>query len=400
MRALKHLPVSGWPQADRDVFTSAYEPGDVFDETAGPGSHLSEGSRTMIRCTYRRWLGFLKAKYPDDFSISPAERITPERVRVFIEGLSVNSRPSTVAIAAARLYDAARLIAPAVDWSWLRSFKSRLASRARPMDRFDRLVPPVQTLDFGIALMDAALTLPVSDGKQREIQYRDGLLLALLSIWVLRRRSIAALTVSRHLEFDDEGVNILLYPSDTKVERAESFRVPDQLVSYLMHYLKEIRPILVGSSAHDGLWASYRGAPLSAGRIYNMVRGRIIAKFGKAMGLHDFRRAAATYLAMDAPEKIGLIPGILQHASPDVGDQHYNLSRSVQAGRRFTAHLANARKRLRPLATQSGIRRADTLARPRRRIEIKMQIDAPARDDALRSSGTIKRRNRGEPSCA
>ena len=27
------------------------------------------------------------------------------------------------------------------------------------------------------------------------------------------------------------------------------------------------------------------------------------------MGLHDFRRAAATFLAMDAPEKIGLIPG-------------------------------------------------------------------------------------------
>ena len=36
------------------------------------------------------------------------------------------------------------------------------------------------------------------------------------------------------------------------------------------------------------------------------------------MCLHDFRRAAATFLAMDAPEKIGLIPGVLQHASPDV----------------------------------------------------------------------------------
>ena len=55
------------------------------------------------------------------------------------------------------------------------------------------------------------------------------------------------------------------------------------------------------------------------------------------------------------------------------GDQHYNLSRSVQAGRRFAAHLANARNRLRPLATQSGIMRAETVTR-RRRIEIKMQL--------------------------
>jgi hypothetical protein len=52
---------------------------------------------------------------------------------------------------------------------------------------------------------------------------------------------------------------------------------------------------------------------------------------------------------MDAPEKIGLIPGILQHVSPEVSEQHYNLARSVQAGRRFAAHLANERKRLRSL---------------------------------------------------
>ena len=153
-------------------------------------------------------------------------------MRAFIEDLSAKIRPSSVAIAAARLYDAARLIAPTTDWSWLRSIKSRLACRARPMDRFDRLVPPVQTLNFGIELMDTALMLPISDSKQREIQYRDGLFLALRSLWPVRRRSIAALTVSRHLEFDDAGMNILLHPSDTKAKRAESFRVPEQLLPY------------------------------------------------------------------------------------------------------------------------------------------------------------------------
>ena len=128
--------------------------------------------------------------------------------------------------------------------------------------------------------------------------------------------------------------------------------MPEQLLPYLTRYLKEIRPVLLGRSCHDGFWASYQGRPLGAGRLYDIVRARILAKFGKDMCLHDFRRAAATFLAMDAPEKIGLIPGVLQHASPDVG-QHYNLSRSVQAGRRFAAHLSNARNRLRPLATRN-----------------------------------------------
>jgi integrase/recombinase XerD len=195
MRTLKHLPVNEWPEADREAFRAAYEPGDVFDETAGPGAHLAERTRAWIRFTYRRWLGFLKANYPDDFSMPPAARITPERVRAFIDHLGTEIKPTSVAMTADRLCTAARLIAPTTDWAWLRSIKSRLASRARPEDRFDRLVPPLQTLNFGFELMDAALTLPIDDGKQRESQYRDGLLLALLSLWPIRRRSIAALTV-------------------------------------------------------------------------------------------------------------------------------------------------------------------------------------------------------------
>ena len=43
MRTLKHLPLEQWPEADREVFRAAYEPGDVFDETAGAGAHLVRG---------------------------------------------------------------------------------------------------------------------------------------------------------------------------------------------------------------------------------------------------------------------------------------------------------------------------------------------------------------------
>jgi integrase len=198
--------------------------------------------------------------------------------------------------------------------------------------------------------MDAALRLPINGRKQREIQYRDGLMLTLLSLWPIRRRSIAALTLSRNLEFDDAGMNILLHPSDTKAGRAESHRIPEELLPYLMRYLNEMRPILLRGSMHDGFWASFGGRPLIAGQLYNIVRARITAGFGKAMGLHDFRRAASTFLAIDAPEKIGLIPGVLQHASPMVSERHYNLAHSMQAGQRFAAHLAHVRNKLRPLS--------------------------------------------------
>jgi hypothetical protein len=352
-RPKKHLPVDEWPAADREAFEAAYAPGDLFDGTAGPGAHLAEGTRRMIRTSYGRWLGFLKANHPEELFLPPADRITLERLRDFIDYLSAETRASSVALVANDIYRAAHLIAPTTDWAWLKSLKSRLLSRAQPEDRFGRLVPPWRTLDFGIELMDQALKLPVTGHKRREIQYRDGLLLALLSLWLIRRRSNAALTVSRHVEFDDSGMNILLYPSDTKAKRTESFRVPEQILPYLRRYLEEIRPRLLGRRQHDGLWASYQGRPLSGGRLYDIARARVFHRFGKLMGLHDFRRAAATFVAMDAPEKIGLIPGMLQHASPHVSEQHYNLARSVQAGQRFAAHLSEARARLRSVLPSS-----------------------------------------------
>jgi hypothetical protein len=349
MRKLKHLPLDQWPVADIEAFASAFAPGDIFDETAGPGAHLAEGTRRMIRTAYRRWLGFLKEHCSGDLLQAPADRIRPDRVRAFIDHLGAEVGSTTVAINIDNLCYAARLIAPERDWRWLASLKARLAARARPEDRFDRLVPPWQTFDFGIELMDEAIELPITGHKQREIQYRDGLLLAILSLWLLRRRSLAAPTVSRHLDVNANGVTMVLFPEDTKAKRAESFWLPEEVVPYFMCYLKAIRPRLVGPNEHDGLWVSYRGCPLSPGRIYDIVRARTMKRFGKAMSLHDFRRAGATFIAMEAPDKVGLIPGALQHASPDVGERHYNLARSAKASRRLAVHVARTRDRLRPI---------------------------------------------------
>jgi hypothetical protein len=353
MRKLKHLPLDQWPAADIEAFAGAFAPGDIFDDTAGPGAHLMEGTRRMIRTAYRRWLGYLQEHYPDDLRQAPANRINPDRVRSFIDHLSAEVRSTTVAIVIDNLCYAARLLAPERDWRWLASLKAHLAARAKPEDRFDRLVPPWRTFDYGIELMDEAITLPITGHKQREIQYRDGLLLAILSLWLLRRRSLAAPTVSRHLDVNANGVTMVLFPEDTKAKRAESFWLPEEVVPYFMHYLKVIRPRLVGPNEPDGLWVSYRGCSLSPGRIYDIVRARTKKKFGKAMSLHDFRRAGATFIAIDAPEMIGLIPGALQHASPGVGERHYNLAGSVAASRRFAAHVARTRDRLRPISRRT-----------------------------------------------
>ena len=65
------------------------------------------------------------------------------------------------------------------------------------------------------------------------------------------------------------------------------------------------------------------------------------------MGLHDIRRAAATHIAMDMPEKVGLIPGVLQQAGPEVGEQHYNLANAMKASARYADTMSNLKTDLR-----------------------------------------------------
>lgn len=346
---LKHLPEEQWPLADRLAFEAAFRPGDLFDEAAGAGAHLAAGSRKSILNGYRRWLGFLSMRHPDDLHRPPADRLTRDRVRDYLGDLSKTMRPSSVATTLQCLYYGARLLAPGQDWRWLSDVRGSLFAKAQSRNRFERLVPPTQTLDYGIEVMDAALTLPARGAKTRELQYRDGLLIALVSLWPIRRRSLAALTVTHHVEIVGDEINFLLHAEDTKADRPESFAAPRPLVPYLKTWLREIRPRLIGRRAHDGFWASYRSERLTGGRLYDIARARLRTRFGKDMSLHDFRRAAATYLAMDAPEQVGLIPGLLQHASTEVGEKHYNLANAISASQRFARQRAATKKRLKPL---------------------------------------------------
>lgn len=343
----KHLRPEKWPEADRNAFAAAFMPGDIFDSDGGAGNHLAAGTRRFIETGCRRWLGYLQDHDPEAMKLAPAERITQKRVMDFVIHLRSQMRVSSVCTYLSALAMAAQLIAPDKDWLWLKRLKSRLALQSEPQDRFARLVPPPATLDLGFRLMDEPDASQDIGRQLGEIRYRDGLILAMLSVWPIRRRSLASLTISSHIRRHEDTITIQLNETDVKSKRPQVFKMPDLLAPYMVRYLDDIRPKLLKVSASDALWISQRARPLSPGRMYDAIRGRVLQGFSRDMGLHDFRRAAATYIAMEFPEKAGLIPGVLQHASPEIGQQRYNLARSTEASRRFTAIISERRSTLR-----------------------------------------------------
>lgn len=341
----KHLRIEDWPKADRQAFEGAFMPGDIFDDQCPPGAHLSAGSRRKNQYSYGRWLGHLAVADPEALLIPPGERLTLDRMHRFVLELQDEVRATTVASTVDGIYQAARLIAPAIDWSWLSGLKRRLHAQSEPLDRFCKLIMPDETLDIGISLMDAACDAAFRPHKLNEIQFRDGLIIALLTLWPIRRRSLAALTVNRHIELSEGRINLLLFGEDTKGRRPEAITLHPILVPYFEHYLAKIRPILLGDRTSDALWVSQHGKSLTGDAIYGAVRKRLFKATRKLTSLHDFRRATGTYIAQTMPEKIGILPGLLQHCDPNTGQRHYNQARSENASRRFAEVQREVRTR-------------------------------------------------------
>ncbi len=351
----KHLRIEDWPNADRQAFEAAFMPGDIFDDQCRPGANLSAGSRRKNQNSYGRWLGHLAVADPDALLIPPGERLSVDRMRRFVLELQDEVRVTTVASTVDGIYQTARLIAPAIDWSWLSGLKRRLHSQSEPLDRFGNLVMPDETLEIGISLMEAACNAAPRPHRLNEIQFRDGMIIALLTLWPIRRRSLAALTVNRHIEQSEGRINLLLFSEDTKGKRPEAIPLHPMLIQYFEHYLAKIRPILLGDRTSDALWVSQHGKSLTSDAIYGAVRRHLFKATGKMMGLHDFRRATGTYIAQTMPEKIGILPGLLQHRDPNTGQRHYNQARSENASRRFAEVQREMRSRYKAVQRKRSI---------------------------------------------
>jgi integrase/recombinase XerD len=136
-------------------------------------------------------------------AIAPAERLTKERIKLFVCHLEESHTPHSVAIQVDALYKAARIMMPQLNLGWLKTMKARLYVAAPAQGATGPVITSVQLLELGQQLMDE--TMPTSDGPMRlidAVQYRDGLMIALLAFVPLRRKNLAALEIDRHLVQD------------------------------------------------------------------------------------------------------------------------------------------------------------------------------------------------------
>ena len=78
------IAFDNWPEADRRLWAGLVREGDLFEGT-GPLCGLRPTTLRELRRTYGYFLGHLARAGVDVHAVLPEDRITPGRVRSFVE---------------------------------------------------------------------------------------------------------------------------------------------------------------------------------------------------------------------------------------------------------------------------------------------------------------------------
>ena len=179
----------------------------------------------------------------------------------------------------------------------------------------------------------------------RAMQFRDGLIIAVLAARPLRLKNLTNLALERSLVRRGEGWWMMIPPEETKTHEPIEVPWPEALNTMLATYLDAYRPILcrlrnrwtrpVGAA----LWVSTHGSPMCQMAVYDTIVGRTETAFGVSINPHLFRDCAATTIAIEDPEHVRIASQILGHRSVVTTERYYNQAQTIDAARRYQHFL-------------------------------------------------------------
>src|SRR5262245_16683166 len=326
------LAFAAWPESDQKLWESAFREADNPFDDCGSAAHLAPATRRSLRSSYGIFLGFLTSRHADLLTRPPAARLDRPLAEIYVAWRRTTCSDAAVANDLHQLRRAIGYMCPGSDWAWLLLIAKSIAARAQSKPPKLHLVSSEQLYALGIELMDKADT---SDRTRKvdAFRYRDGLIIALLAVIPLRRRTLAALCIGENLVKSGDLWLLDIPAKDTKTRRALEYPLSAQLSARIDMYLEKFRSKIPGSTAHSGLWSSNLGCPMTGGAIYDGVRKRTVKAFGFAINLHRFRHAAGTLWSIHDPKNVRGAKDLLGHASFGTTEKHYITAHSRLAGR-------------------------------------------------------------------
>jgi integrase len=333
----RSLPICEWPKADQEAWSNACVPGSRL-RSGGAASHLAEVSRATYGQRYGAFLGFLERAGRLDRHAPAGAHVTERNVKAYVETLQVRVRSVTTWNCVSKLRCAAKLIAPAFDFSWLAEIENDLALIMEPRSKLDRLVLAERLIEAGLALIVEAEHFS-KPGPARARGARNGLMIAMLARFPIRLKNFAALEIGKTIQKINGSWWIVLPDRATKTKRFDERRIDDALGPALDRYIECYRPLLMrANTVTDALWLSSTDEepmhPKSIGTLISKITRETL---GVDVSPHLFRTAAASTAAIHGGDTPHLASGVLGHTDPRVTEKHYNRATGMSAAQTYAA---------------------------------------------------------------
>ncbi|MFT4026591.1 MAG: tyrosine-type recombinase/integrase [Novosphingobium sp.] len=325
--ALRPVPVPGWPQGDRQRWLASREPAGPFDDDAGLAANWRAPTIRNCERGYGIWLAWLTARGELATEALPSSRVTRERIEAFLADYRPGRAPATVAGTLRGIAYVLRACEPPDGVAWLTKLAHRLTNTARPVrPKLPRMAPVAAIAGLGAKLMAEGLAQLDRGKRSGAVIYRDGLLFALLIRRPLRRSEMWRLQLGTTFRLEDGIMRIRIDGRNTKSGIAPAELVPAGIVPGIATYLDKVRPVLLRPDRPDEgwFWLNRRGGRLALQDITTRIARLSRQHLGRDLSPHLFRDCAATTIALEAPERIGISKSVLAHASLATSQTFYN----------------------------------------------------------------------------
>lgn len=255
---------------------------------------IKGGGRNHLVCS---------AKEFEEYSDYLKTRVSPATAANRVSGLIIALRVSGASVDEAT----AKLML-----GYLRR-RATLALNARREQCPDEEIEPEALFHLGVAMIEMAASIPLTNKKFASVMFRDGLLIAWMSVVPARRFNFVDMKVD---DLHSDGKRTFVIAEHQKVagHDPELIYLPEALEGAMKEYLEFYRlPLLNKKEDHGMLWVTYRGKKLG-GPAMSLAFARRTAAHGKAVRPHALRHSVgqATGNAEHAAELLGNTPAIVR----------------------------------------------------------------------------------------
>lgn len=331
---VRSLKPAEWPTADRNAWERACRPS-LRLRAGGTAGYLKASTRAMLARAYGYLLDFCKRTGSLDMDRAAAGHVTEEIAAAFLAELSSRVASVTRAILFGRIRRTVELLHPGGDYRWLRELASELKLNACPRPKQHRIVDSRRLLAVGLALIDRAEILSGITNLRRARLFRDGLMIALLSLCPIRLANFSSLRIGNQIRRIDGGWWIELGATETKGGRLDERPIADLLTPHLDRWVAHWRTCFLDPG--DALWPSTKGGMLAYSFVGKVITDVTRRELGVAVSPHLFRDSAVHTVAENLGDQMGVASALLQHTDPRITELHYNKGASNRAAKRYVA---------------------------------------------------------------